>query len=287
MATYKVLPLQNIYDVSLYLYGTIEGVFDLLISNPWLGMNTELQPGTLLEYHPYFMLNDSAVEGFKSESVIPANGERGVYYKDIPEPVRITLVIPPETDVVHFAMSGTGRVKVDWDDNSAVETVELGDGMSYFEHYYDDTVNVKRAFIHGAFSLDTLDISGIDSEMYVTGVIDVRSVISHASGTSLRGFPLLGKTDSVDLRHSTLSDLTPLAELRPLKVDLRNVEYLGSSVLDGYLEAVAANCASRRSCEVLIDGKVSSRGMAAINRILTDSENKWKFIINDTVYTNE
>ena len=34
MRTYTVRTGQNIFDVALTLYGSIEGVFDLLVSNP-------------------------------------------------------------------------------------------------------------------------------------------------------------------------------------------------------------------------------------------------------------
>ena len=57
MAIYKVKPAQNLYDVALHLYGSIEGLFDLLITNEWLSMTTELQPGMELEYHDYFVIN--------------------------------------------------------------------------------------------------------------------------------------------------------------------------------------------------------------------------------------
>ena len=45
MATYKVKLNQNILDIALELYGTIEGVFDLLITNTGLSMNTDLKTG--------------------------------------------------------------------------------------------------------------------------------------------------------------------------------------------------------------------------------------------------
>ena len=36
MLQYKVRSGQNIYDVALTLYGSVEGIFDLLVSNEWL-----------------------------------------------------------------------------------------------------------------------------------------------------------------------------------------------------------------------------------------------------------
>ena len=42
MGKYRVVAGQNIYDVALYLYGSIEGVVDLLINNPDLSFATTL-----------------------------------------------------------------------------------------------------------------------------------------------------------------------------------------------------------------------------------------------------
>ena len=42
MNKYTVRSGQNIFDVSLTIYGTVEGIFDLLISNDWLNMETKL-----------------------------------------------------------------------------------------------------------------------------------------------------------------------------------------------------------------------------------------------------
>lgn len=45
MAQYKVRSGQNIYDVALTLYGSVEGIFDLLASNSWLNMETSFLMG--------------------------------------------------------------------------------------------------------------------------------------------------------------------------------------------------------------------------------------------------
>ena len=47
MAQHIVKPNQNIFDVAIERYGSIEGVFDLLISNDWLDMSTDLTPGMI------------------------------------------------------------------------------------------------------------------------------------------------------------------------------------------------------------------------------------------------
>ena len=34
MGSYRVVAGQNIYDVALHLYGSVEGIVDLLVNNP-------------------------------------------------------------------------------------------------------------------------------------------------------------------------------------------------------------------------------------------------------------
>mgnify|MGYP003254322819 CR=1 FL=1 len=50
MGNYRVITGQNIYDVALHLYGSIEGIVDLLINNPGLSLETELRTGQELTY---------------------------------------------------------------------------------------------------------------------------------------------------------------------------------------------------------------------------------------------
>ena len=42
MGSYRVVTGQNIYDVALHLYGSVEGIVDLLVNNPALSLETVL-----------------------------------------------------------------------------------------------------------------------------------------------------------------------------------------------------------------------------------------------------
>lgn len=75
MAQYKVRSGQNIYDVAVTLYGSVEGIFDLLVSNPWLNMETRLTYGMTLSYHDGFIINKSIVEWLRDNNVLVKNGE--------------------------------------------------------------------------------------------------------------------------------------------------------------------------------------------------------------------
>ena len=49
MGQYTVITGQNLYDVALDIYGSIEGITDLLLSNPALSMMSELRAGQTLD----------------------------------------------------------------------------------------------------------------------------------------------------------------------------------------------------------------------------------------------
>lgn len=80
MAQYKVQGGQTIWDIAIQLYGSIEGAFDLFMSNPKLNMTTDLKAGDILEYHEQFVVNQSIVDAIVSHDYLPANSERRVYF---------------------------------------------------------------------------------------------------------------------------------------------------------------------------------------------------------------
>lgn len=45
MGKYRITAGQNIYDVAMYLYGSVEGIVDLLINNPGLSLDDTLKSG--------------------------------------------------------------------------------------------------------------------------------------------------------------------------------------------------------------------------------------------------
>ena len=51
---------QNIYDISLVLYGSIEGIFDLLVHNDSINLNNAIPTGTVLEYDETFIVKPVA-----------------------------------------------------------------------------------------------------------------------------------------------------------------------------------------------------------------------------------
>ena len=87
MGNYRVITGQNIYDVALHLYGSIEGIVDLLINNPGLSLETELRTGQELTYTDGFIINADVVAGkmaetLKAEKLVMLTNTPGVLDKE-------------------------------------------------------------------------------------------------------------------------------------------------------------------------------------------------------------
>lgn len=291
MAIHKVTANQNIWDVALQLYGTIEGVFDLLISNPQLTLTTDLIPGMGLEYHDYFVINSGIVEGLQENNLTPANGQRHVYYKPIDQPLVFICGMPEDQTSIDFSVSGDGAMIVDWGDNTELETIPLTHVTQRLLHYFDNVVDVRRIKIYGSFNLLTFDASLIKGDIYTIRPVVVDEFISKANGNSLKGLLLFDGTVKIDLQKMVISDLSPIYNMSLQELNLLQVKFSDVSVLDNYLAYIAENYGNRRDCTVYLDTEPTEVGMNAIQTIINEpawnEAGKWKFIINDRVYTKE
>lgn len=291
MATYTVSTSQNIFDISLQLYGTIEGIFDLLITNTWLSMNTDLQKGQTLEYHEDFILNDTVVTGLSDDSIVPANSERHIYFKRPEEELFAVCDIEATSDMASFTVGGEGTMVVDWGDNSSLEYIQLSHTNNTVTHYFDNTVKKRRLKFYGdsTMQLTYLNITHLGGTLLMTRPITVDEYVSHSNGWSLSGLFLFEGTYSIDLQQCSISNLLPIGDMDLQELNLTQVRFTKISVLDEYLQYIVDHYGTRRGCKVYLDTKPSEDGMAAINTILTEEEwntpTPWEFIINGKTYT--
>ena len=144
MGKYRVVAGQNIYDVALYLYGSIEGVVDLLINNPDLSFATTLTAGRELVYTDDFVIRADVVAYNGLHGIVPANGERHVYPKTFTLPLAVVLTLAAGIITVQCAVSGAGQLEIDWGDNSDTETVLLADTPQLLTHTFDNKVRDRR-----------------------------------------------------------------------------------------------------------------------------------------------
>lgn len=291
MATYKVTTNQNIFDVALLLYGSIEGLFDLLISNEWLDMETDLLPGMELEYHDYFVVNNGIKSAMSDKNLIPANRERHVYLKHPTEDLVFLCDIGAEADSVSFVVSGSGKMLIDWGDNTDLETVQLAVAQQTVEHYFDNVTEKRRIKVYGDFQIIKLDTSKLGGALMLMRPMTADEYASHANSYPLQGLFLFDGTVSIDLSGCGIDNLLPIADMSLQILDLRNVTFADVSVLDDYLQYIVGNYGSRRNCTVYLSSEPTEKGMAAIETILgEDAWNEagnWVFNINDKIYTRE
>ncbi len=291
MAIYKVKSKQNLYDVALHLYGTIEGMFDLLISNPTLSMSSELKAGMELEYHDDFTINPSIVNQFAENGIIPINGEREVYFKETDKPLRAIIKTPEDIDVFLFSISGEGVMIVDWGDNTPLENITLTHTQTLIEHHFNSNVDVRRIRIYGDFSILQFDASNLEGEAYLTSPMVVDEYVSHSNDNTLAGLFLFEGTYKVDLQRMLITDLSPIHSMSLSQLNLLGVRFQSVDILDDYLVNIVENHQNRRACEVWLDTEPTERGMQAIETIIGEPEwntpTKWVFHINDKTYTAE
>ena len=114
MGNYRVITGQNIYDVALHLYGSIEGIVDLLINNPGLSLETELRTGQELTYTDGFIINADVVAYNEMHGIVPSNGERHVYPKHFTLPQAAVFSLSAALVSVQCEVSGTGTLEIDW-----------------------------------------------------------------------------------------------------------------------------------------------------------------------------
>lgn len=291
MAIYQVKTSQNLFDIALHLYGSIEGLFDLLISNTWLSMTTDLKKGMQLEYHDYFVVNDPIKQDIIANNYLPANSERRVYNKLTDEQLVFMCDIQPDKESTRFTVSGDGIMHIDWGDNSNIETINLSTNERICEHYFDNVSDSRRVKVYGEFNLIKFDTSQLYGILYPVRPMVVDEFVNRANGYSLKGLFLFEGTVTVDLQSMNVSDLLPIGDMSLQELDLRHVNFNNVSVLDDYLQYIVDNYGSRRDCTVYLTQEPSSVGMKAIETIINEESwnesGKWKFIINDKIYTAE
>lgn len=291
MATYTVKPNQNLFDIALHIYGSIEGLFDLLISNPDLNMTSELSYGQELTYHEDFVLNESVTEGFKTQNITPSSGARKVYFKRPDEDLIFLIGVNADMAFTTFKVAGEGTMIIDWGDNSELQYVALTVAIQSIEHYFDNDTEKRRIRIYGdtdTLKLTQLDTTGLGGALILCKPIIVDEYICTSRGYSLTGLSMFVGTYKLDLHSTAIDNLLPIGDMSLQELNLTNVFFVHDNVVDDYLEYIVANYDDRRPCTVYLTTEPSARGYAAIDTILNEPEwnvsDTWKFYINNQLY---
>ena len=288
MAQYTVKKNQNIFDVAIDLYGSIEGIYDLLITNTWLSMEYDLKPGDILEYHDYFVLNQGIVDEIKNKGYVPSNGARHVYFKLPNENLVFMVDVPEELEFSSIKVSGEGTMIVDWGDNSELQYINLTHTETTIDHFFDNTVDKRVIRIYGSFSLLTFDASSLNGNLYTLYPVIVDEFTSKSNEYSLEGLFLFSGTTVINLAGMLIRDLSPIYDMSLQELDLRGA-HIEPETIDAYLVNLVTNHGTRRNCTVYLTTEPTATGMEAIQTIIGEEEwnqaGPWVFDINGTIYT--
>lgn len=300
MAQYKVEYGQNIFDVALSIYGSVEGVLDLLTCNPGLSIDTDLKYGDTLEYTPYYYEDSTVVSFYKENNIIPANGIGNIYFKTMNNLIFLWY-IKKEYRTVSFSISGVGTIYVDWGDNSDMEELSVSSVPVTASHVYgEDSVSDRRIKIYGTVNIYDLDISGNDfTELFTVKNVSVERLDASDANKCDLGFTAFME----NILHANFSDtiITGVENLVSQKslmtLDLKNCR-LESEDLDRFLISLVKNYGVRLNCVVDISGNERPTGAYQEPTTLNDPQNgmeaiyvlvnyhkesmgPWSFILSD------
>lgn len=121
MGRYITTHGQNLYDVALHIYGSIEGIVDLLMNNTTLSLNDNLKAGIELVYTDNFIINSDTAHYLKNNRITPANGEQNVYFKTSNKLKVLEIYTGNRETSVEFSISGSGFIEIDWGDNTDIQ----------------------------------------------------------------------------------------------------------------------------------------------------------------------
>lgn len=259
MGKYIVTAGQSIYDIALHLYGSIEGITDLLISNPSLSLEDTLRSDQELLYTDDFEINSDVVAWYRNNGICPAGGEHKVYPKVFTLPLLAEIRMKASHTEAALTFAGLGELEVDWGDNSPTQHIILHSERSTMSHTFDNVVAAPRCVrLFGDPVLRLFDISG----MHPTKILLYRSL--HCEHFTLKNtqldltfISLLSDIRTIDLDSTLTDSLLPLLPCKSLMSISLNTEVLSQATLDHYLIALVEQYYDRRNCIVYLQAEPS------------------------------
>jgi hypothetical protein len=309
MGKYTVQAGQNLFDIALHLYGSIEGIIDLMMSNISLSLVNTLKAGDELEFTNGFVINPDIVTYYRTNSIVPANGERRVYYKSSSLQNVFKIHLNSVQTSAGFTVSGNGDMEIDWGDNSPLQSVTLHNELQALFHSFDNAVPKHRNItVYGDFTLKQLDFTDLQAAaIFLFRPLPVEKFTVKNARLDIGFVALLKDVYEVNLSGLKTASLLPLLENKNLmRLDLSDINVLPET-LDEYLLALVKKHYGHRSCTVTLTEYPSGEykelgrdengnylltcGMEAVRILVNEpawnESGFWKFIINGTVYSSE
>lgn len=260
MGKYIITSGQNIYDVALHLYGSVEGIVDLMMNNASLSLCDSLKPGMELVYTDDFIINNDIYAYYRMNNIVPSNGERTVYYKSSSHPKLIEIYVDKELTSVAFDLYGLyGEIEIDWGDNSPMQILPIPSQFQTISHYFDNKVSTDRKInIYGYFHLQFLDISKLfPKSVFVLQPLYVEKFKFSACEADIDFFKLIEGVYKIELNGAKSNNLLPLLHCYDLKELDLSFAKLRQDVIDLYLIALVNEHYGRRNCHLILTTRPS------------------------------
>lgn len=165
MSQYVVGVGENIYDVALKLYGSIEGIVDLLASND-VSMETKLSKGDILEYHEV-PINQDIVKWIDDNNIAVKNSESGAYAFVDKRPNVIVRQNGLVSSIVVKLHEGA-TLFVDWGDGSHSSVDDTDETI--VEHNYGDA-GEHIVTLYGEANYELLDFRELNGVYYALNAV--------------------------------------------------------------------------------------------------------------------
>ncbi|MDR1718060.1 MAG: hypothetical protein LBS20_19660 [Prevotella sp.] len=309
MGKYTVTSGQNLFDISMHIYGSIEGIVDLMMNNSGLSLADELKAGDELVFTDDFIINKDVVSYFRMNNLTPANGERQVYFKEPSYPLKVIIRMNNRMTSTAFSISGNGIMEIDWGDNSPIETMHLNTENRIAEHFFSNrTASRRKVCLYGDFTIKGIDLSLCKTELLMLlSPVSIEKLTLKEASVDIGFFHLLDDTYDINLCGLKAGSLLPLLNCKKLMtLDLTDAD-IPRRILDEYLIQLVKQHYGRRNATITFTTMPSgeykeperdetgnyilSSGMEAIwvivNEPAWNEGGYWKFIINGQTYTNE
>ena len=280
MGVYVVKSGQTIYNIALDIYGSIEGVTDLIVNNELLSFDSDLKVGDKLLFSDDYFFKKDIVDFFVANKIQPSTGQLNVYFKKSVLDRVMDFVVSNKVRQGAFSVSGNGLLEVDWGDNSDIQVVCLRSDIQTINHIYDNNVVENRNVrFYSNANLDVLELDGINPiGLFLLKEWSINSFILKNCNVAIDGLALLNNVNSITLDKVVVGDLKPILSLKTLvDLNISSANY-SQDVLDDFLEGVVVDCESRTACNVQMGIPPSERGVNAINVIL-GINSSWVFTV--------
>lgn len=308
MGKYIVTSGQNLYDIALHIYGSIEGIVDLMMNNSTLSLCDVLKNGDELEYTDDYIINPDVVAYNRMNGIIPSNSERNVYPKNPTKPAFCEIQVKNNRTFVEMSLQGTASFEIDWGDNSRLESVELFTQSKKLYHVFDNQCSRKRIIrIYGTGDFRHINWNSMDPlRIYPSVPVAVETLHIENISTVLDFLSLMKGTHTIHLNNSKIQSLMPIIPL----TGLRSLDLSGARIsriaVDEYLISLVDNYDNRRNAKMIFpieatgeyrrpsrdaSGRFNIRnGMEAMWVIVHEpawnEAGKWVFQMNNQIYTD-